>query len=138
MMKLELAISKAIDECIQKNVLRDILSNQRGAVMNYILESFDKEIYERDLRENIRNEVIAEVREELMDVIRSKVETEVRNKVKAEVETEVRNKVKAEVETEVRNKVKEEIRNDLIKDLLEKGVSAEILAAYLPDNAEEL
>ena len=94
--------------------------------MNYILESFDKEIYERDLRENIRNEVIAEVREELMDVIRNEVETEVRDKVKAEVETEVRNKVKAE------------IRKDLIKDLLEKGVSAEILAAYLPDNAEEL
>ena len=126
MMKLELAISKAIDECIEKNVLRDILIDQRGAVMNYILESFDKEIYERDLRENIRNEVIAEVREELMDVIRSEVETEVRENVKAEVETEVRNKVKAE------------IRNDLIKDLLEKGVSAEIIAAYLPDNAEEL
>ena len=142
MMRLELAISKAIDECVEKNVLRDILIDQRGAVMNYILESFDKEIYERDLRENIRNEVIAEVREELMDVIRSEVETEVRDKVKAEVETEVRDKVKAEVETEVRNKVKAEveteIRKDLIKDLLEKGVSADLLAAYLQDNVQVL
>ena len=69
MMKLELAISKAIDECIEKNVLRDVLIDQRGAVMNYILESFDKEIYERDLRENIRNEEIADNMDESVEAI---------------------------------------------------------------------
>lgn len=54
------AITCAIDECIQSGILVDILMKQRSEVVMYILESFDKEIYERDLRA----EAIAEGRAE--------------------------------------------------------------------------
>ena len=78
--------------------------------MNYILESFDKEIYERDLRENIRNEVIAEVKEE----------------VKAQVKEEV----KAEVETDLKRK--------LIKKMYEKGISFEEIADNMDESVEAI
>ena len=54
------AIMRAIEECIKKGILVDILTEQRAEVVMYILESFDKEIYERDLRA----EAIAEGRAE--------------------------------------------------------------------------
>ncbi len=104
-MGLEFAISKAIDECVEKNVLRDILIDQRGEVAMYILESFDKEIYERDLKENLRNEVKAEIR----------------NEVKAEV----RNEVKAEVRNEVKAELREEIKKEIVNILVEKGMISE-------------
>ena len=40
----------AIDECIEKGILLDILTEERTEVFMYILESFDKELYERDLK----------------------------------------------------------------------------------------
>ena len=43
-------IMRAIEECIKKGILVDILTEQQAEVVMYILESFDKEIYERDLR----------------------------------------------------------------------------------------
>lgn len=46
------AITCAIDECIQKGILVDVLKEQRAEVVMYILESFDKEIYERDLKQD--------------------------------------------------------------------------------------
>ena len=44
------AITLAIDECIEKGILLDILTEERAEVFMYILESFDKELYERDLK----------------------------------------------------------------------------------------
>ena len=46
------AITLAIDECIEKGILLDILTVERAEVFMYILESFDKELYERDLKKN--------------------------------------------------------------------------------------
>ena len=46
------AITLAIEECIEKGFLLDILLDQRMEVFMYILEAFDKEIYERDLKED--------------------------------------------------------------------------------------
>ena len=46
------AITLAIDECIEKGILLDILTEERAEVFMYILESFNKELYERDLKEN--------------------------------------------------------------------------------------
>ena len=54
------AIMRAIGECVKKGILVDILTEQQAEVVMYILESFDKEIYERDLRA----EAIAEGRAE--------------------------------------------------------------------------
>ena len=46
------AITLAIDKCIEKGILLDILTAERTEVFMYILESFDKELYERDLKQN--------------------------------------------------------------------------------------
>ena len=46
------AITLAIDACIEKGILLDILTAERTEVFMYILESFDKELYERDLKQN--------------------------------------------------------------------------------------
>lgn len=46
------AITLAIDACIEKGILLDILTVERAEVFMYILESFDKELYERDLKKN--------------------------------------------------------------------------------------
>ena len=51
MLKLGEAITSAIDECIEKEILLDILTEERAEVFMYILESFNKELYERDLKE---------------------------------------------------------------------------------------
>lgn len=50
-LNLEDAITLAIDECIEKGVLADILIKQRAEVFMFVLETFDKELYERDLKE---------------------------------------------------------------------------------------
>lgn len=45
------AIVKAIDECMEKGVLEDILRKQRNEVLSMVLSTFNKEWYERDLKE---------------------------------------------------------------------------------------
>ena len=59
--RLELgeAITLAIDECIKKEILSDILTEERAEVFMYILESFDKELYERDLKADAYEEGVA-------------------------------------------------------------------------------
>ena len=44
-------IDLSINECIEKGILKDILTKQRGEVHMSILETFDQELYERDLKE---------------------------------------------------------------------------------------
>ena len=55
-LNLGVAITLAIDECIKKEILSDILTEERAEVFMYILESFDKELYERDLKEDAYEE----------------------------------------------------------------------------------
>ncbi|MDO4513466.1 MAG: hypothetical protein Q4B72_05465 [Lachnospiraceae bacterium] len=44
------AISQAMDTCINKEILVDILSKQRSEVYDMLLTEFDEERYERTLR----------------------------------------------------------------------------------------
>lgn len=46
------AITKAIDECIERGILSDILTEERAEVHMYILETFDKELYEKGLKDD--------------------------------------------------------------------------------------
>ena len=50
--QLGAAITFAIDECMKEGILLDILTEERAEVYMYILESFDKELYERDLKQD--------------------------------------------------------------------------------------
>ena len=53
---LEDAITLAIDECVEKGILEDILTKQRSEVFSVVLSTFDKELYEKDLKEEAYEE----------------------------------------------------------------------------------
>ena len=61
-MPLKEAVDKAVTECIDKNILRDILSKERAAVMLEMLTTFDEKVYAEGLREEGREEGRAEER----------------------------------------------------------------------------
>ena len=56
----EQAISKAIDDCIQNNILRDILQKERLRVMASILSEFDEVGYKEMIREEAYEEAYGE------------------------------------------------------------------------------
>lgn len=49
--RLDLAITKAIEDCIAEDVLKDFLIERKSEVLEMILYSFDKELYEEDLKQ---------------------------------------------------------------------------------------
>ena len=49
--RLELAITKSIDECIAENVLKDFLMEKKSEVLEMLDDLFDKELYENDLKQ---------------------------------------------------------------------------------------
>ena len=65
----EQAISKAIDDCIQNNILRDILQKERLRVMASILSEFDEVGY----KEMIRQEAYEDAYEEGLEAGRQEV-----------------------------------------------------------------
>lgn len=72
---LERAITKAIDECLEKKILEDILTKQRNEVFSMILSTFDKELYEKDLKEEAYEEGYGKGRyDTLCNLIKSKLE----------------------------------------------------------------
>ena len=48
---LEQAVEETVDECIENNILRDILEKNRAEVIGMILTSFDQEEYEKTIRD---------------------------------------------------------------------------------------
>ena len=45
------AVSEAVDTCIENNVLRDILLEQKSEVIQMVLETFDQEKYEKAMHQ---------------------------------------------------------------------------------------
>jgi len=62
---LEVAINKAMDTCIEKGVLVDILEKCRSEVFHMILTEYDEKKHLRNIREEGREEGREEVRQEL-------------------------------------------------------------------------
>ena len=58
-------LEKAIDTCINQDVLADFLKKHRAEVTNMILTTYDKDLYEKTLKEDAREEGRAEIRAEL-------------------------------------------------------------------------
>ena len=50
-MDLEKAVSLALDECLEKGILTEILRKERAVIMNSILTEFDEEAYASMLRD---------------------------------------------------------------------------------------
>ena len=65
----EQAISKAIDDCIQNNILRDILQKERLRVMASILSEFDEVGYKEMIKEEAYEDAYEEVYEEVCEEI---------------------------------------------------------------------
>ena len=61
----EQAISKAIDDCIQNNILRDILQKERLRVMASILSEFDEVGYKEMIRQEAYEDAYEEICEEI-------------------------------------------------------------------------
>lgn len=57
---VENALEKAIDTCINQDVLADFLKKHRAEVTNMILTTYDKDLYEKTLKEDAREEGRAE------------------------------------------------------------------------------
>ena len=55
------ALEKAIDTCINQDVLADFLKKHRAEVTNMILTTYDKDLYEKTLKEDAREEIRAEL-----------------------------------------------------------------------------
>ena len=53
---VENALEKAIDTCIHQDVLADFLKKHRAEVTNMILTTYDKDLYEKTLKEDAREE----------------------------------------------------------------------------------
>ena len=62
---VEDALEKAIDTCINQDVLADFLKKHRAEVTNMILTTYDKDLYEKTLKEDAREEGRVEGRAEI-------------------------------------------------------------------------
>ena len=49
-------ITLAMDECIEKGILVDILTKQRSEVLEVVLTTFDQELYEKNLKQDAYEE----------------------------------------------------------------------------------
>lgn len=54
------AFTKAVENCIDHNILRDFLVKQKSEVLETMLTTFNKELYEKNLKERATAEGIAE------------------------------------------------------------------------------
>ena len=63
---VEDALGKAIDTCIHQDVLADFLKKHRAEVTNMILTTYDKDLYEKTLKEDAREEGREEGRAEII------------------------------------------------------------------------
>jgi len=58
------ALTQAVNECIKNDILKDLLISQKAEVLEIMLTTFNKELYEKELREEAIAEGIAEGRAE--------------------------------------------------------------------------
>ena len=58
---VEDALEKAIDTCINQDVLADFFKKHRAEVTNMILTTYDKDLYEKTLKEDAREEIRAKL-----------------------------------------------------------------------------
>ncbi len=58
------SVTCAVNECIDKGILKDVLKKHRAEVVDMFLTTFDKKMYEEALREEAREEVREELENE--------------------------------------------------------------------------
>lgn len=115
-MQIEEAVDKAVQECIDENILKEILIKHRAEVKDLVLEEYDEEkvlrylkqeaieIAKEEMAEKVREEVTEKVREEVTEKVREEITEKVREEVIEKVREEVIEKVREEAEEEWRRK----------------------------------
>ena len=95
------AVTCAVNECIEKGILKDVLENHRADVVDMFLTTFDKKMYEEALREEGREEIeekYAEQSKQLAELSKDHAELckqlEAERKRNAELETLLAEKTK--------------------------------------------
>lgn len=68
-MERQEAYMAAVDYCIEHNILKKFLQENRMEVIGMLLRGFDVEKYERSLREEGREEGLAEARELIRNLL---------------------------------------------------------------------
>ena len=58
--KRHMAIGRAVDECIEEGILSDILTEQKAEVLELVLTTFNRELYEQGLKEDAAREAAKE------------------------------------------------------------------------------
>ena len=58
------AVTCAVNECIEKGILKDVLEKHRAEVVDMFLTPFDKKMYKEALREEAREEIREELEHE--------------------------------------------------------------------------
>lgn len=103
------AITQAMDECVREGVLQDILTKQRAEVLGMVLSTFNKELYEKALKED----AYAEGHEAgYAEGVRQKLREKVRIKLsKGKTTEEIADALEEDIE--VVQKLIEEISEDL-------------------------
>ena len=65
----ESAITRAIDDCIEQGILVDILKEQKAEVLELVLTTFNRELYEQGLREDAAKAAEKEVSEKMAGML---------------------------------------------------------------------
>ncbi len=154
---LTAAITLAIEECLQKSVLVDVLTKQRMEVCSVLFDTFDEEFYRRDYEETtqkrIYEEVLAQVTKQVTEDITRQVTEDVSKQVTEDVTRQVTEDVTRQVTEDVTKQVTEDVTkqvtNRLIADQtkvfwgkiqkkLAKGKTPEQIADELEEDLSEI
>ena len=107
---LEMAAELAISECIEKNILADILRQNRAEVLNLLLTVYDKKLHEKTLREEGRS---IGKQDALLDILSEKgsVSKELQARIYKEDDLEVlRSWIKLAIHVETAEEFEEKIK----------------------------
>ena len=147
-MPITQAVPKAVDYCIEHNILAEFLKKNKAEVVAMsILEcnyEVEMEKIKRGLEKQANERALKEIESKYGDQIKANLEKKLYDSVKAELRDKLSDSVKAELCDKLAPQVKEEIRNELydsilleqINKKLQKGKSPEVIADELEQPLE--
>ncbi|MBP3579497.1 MAG: hypothetical protein J6K15_15445 [Lachnospiraceae bacterium] len=101
------AINKAIDECIQEGILKEILLQHKAEVFMIALTTFNQELHEKNLKEDAREEGREEGREEALCAVVSMLFS-------------FTNDINCIYDTVRKNEIYKEVTKEQIEDIVKK------------------
>ena len=126
---VRIAVSEAMDECIDEDILVDFFEQHREEVVEVSIYDYDEE----DVRRTLFEEAKEMAKEELKEVVKAEVMEEVKSEVREEVKSEVREEIKSEM----REEVKSIVINQVIKKV-KKSKTLETIASELEEEEADI